>query len=709
MDSFRSPSTLRFDDYVVDLHSGQLQKDGIRIRLQEKPLRVLAALVEHQGQLVSRDELHKRLWPDTTFVDFEVGLNTAVKKLRVALCDDADKPRYIETIPKRGYRFIASAEVLGNNHRNGGDGPTPLVPEPPSPGLVASRNPTRSWAYAAGIAALMLIGLVLWYLTPLPDPKTVEIFPVTTSANLDYLVRPATDGARIFYVQHTGDHYNLMQVSVNGGDAQRMQGPFPNTLIWDVSPDGSQYLITSFTRRGEPSQLWTWPVQGGSPVRLPEMISGSATYSPDGKWIAFHANKELWIGNADGSVRHKLMTFASDVDDPAWSPDGSRLRFTLSDEQRDTSTIWEIRLDGTGLRQVLPAWGSTPRLCCGTWSPDGRYFVFVDVHDAHRLWAIRENSNWFRRNTPGPFPLVSEAEGLHSPVFGRDGKHVYFYTAGFRTELQSFDLSRHQFSALLPGVDALMPGISLDGKWIAFARATRAGLWRSRTDGADLRELPVQGMSIGFPRWSPDDKTVVFSAQAQGTAPNVYVLDAEGGNPTPLVMGRENLGDPDWSPDGTSVVVREDVPDGGKMTSRIALVPWHERQLHDVAGSDGMMQPRWSADGKWIAAVTDDRLELRLYSVAREKWRTIAHGKELGLPVLSGESSDIYYQDLLSPGEAVMRVSVPSGKIEKVMDFQNILDTGVARCVFIALTADGHPVVNFDHGSDIHAATLSLP
>src|SRR5271155_6288108 len=110
MEPATSPPTLKFGPYLVDLRAGELRKNGSRIRLQEKPLRVLALLAERHGQMVSREELKKRLWPDDTFVDFETGLNTAVSKLRDSLSDHAEKPRYIETIPRRGYRFIAAVE-----------------------------------------------------------------------------------------------------------------------------------------------------------------------------------------------------------------------------------------------------------------------------------------------------------------------------------------------------------------------------------------------------------------------------------------------------------------------------------------------------------------------------------------------------------------------------------------------------------------------
>jgi DNA-binding winged helix-turn-helix (wHTH) protein/tetratricopeptide (TPR) repeat protein len=107
---------LKFGPYLVDLAAGEVRKNGSRIRLQEKPLRVLALLAERQGQVVTREELKKRLWPEDTFVDFETGLNTAVSKLRDALSDSAENPRYIETIPRRGYRFISPVEFV-NGHR----------------------------------------------------------------------------------------------------------------------------------------------------------------------------------------------------------------------------------------------------------------------------------------------------------------------------------------------------------------------------------------------------------------------------------------------------------------------------------------------------------------------------------------------------------------------------------------------------------------
>lgn len=670
-----APPTLRFDHYVVDLRSRELRKNGTRIRVQEKPLLVLAALANNQGELVT--------------VDFEVGVNTAVKKLRAALGDDADAPRYIETIPRSGYRFLVPVEIAGN-----GQLATKAPPNEVDLGVVlpaiseekrippATSVTHRPWLRVALVALILLIGFGFWWLTPLPEPKILQIYPVTDTARLDFLVHPATDGARIFFVQRAGDHYDLMQASVNGGDAVKMDAPFPNSLIWDVSPDGTQYLMTSFARRGDPSQLWSWPVTGAPPVKLDDMISGSATYSPDGKMIAYHIHRDLWIGNADGSGKRKLGTFDHEVDDPAWSPDGKRLRFTQKDEERDTLSIWEIGLDGQGLRPVLPHWTNSSHACCGSWTPDGRYFIFVEAAARSKLWALREKGHWLRRSPSGPFLLASEAGGSWSPLIARDGKHLYFYGNGLQVIMETLDVATHQFKAFLPGLSPIMPGFSRDGAWVAYIRTT------------------------------PDGKTLAFTAQTSGRLQNAFVVDAGGGRPEQLIAGRENLRDPDWSGDGSQLVVTEDSPASSREANAtmLALVSWPNRQLREIPGSEGLHQPRWSPNGRWIAALWQDQTELRLYDVAANQWRTLARGKVIGLPVWSSDSAYLYFQDSGAAGEPLARIKLSSGAAEFVADFQALIDTGIRSCAFFALTSDGHPMISFDRRrSDIYGATLVAP
>ena len=179
MEQAPSSPMLKFGPYLVDLAAGEVRKNGSRIRLQEKPLRVLALLAERQGQLVTREELKKRLWPEDTFVDFETGLNTAVRKLRDALSDSAETPRYIETIPRRGYRFISPVEFVNGHHadaRNSDNGQK-VEPAPALTTTADERSGTQahkvpktrpaihSTLWLSLAAAVLLVGSVAYWLT----------------------------------------------------------------------------------------------------------------------------------------------------------------------------------------------------------------------------------------------------------------------------------------------------------------------------------------------------------------------------------------------------------------------------------------------------------------------------------------------------------------------------------------------------------------
>lgn len=148
MESVPSPPNLKFGPYVVDLHSGELRKGGSKLRMQEKPLRLLAALAEQHGQVVTREELKKRLWPEDTFVDFETGLNTAVSKVRDALSDNSEKPRYIETLPRRGYRFLIPVERVSTGNRAAA--PPPISPAVSAKSAISTQAPTAQLPASVG-------------------------------------------------------------------------------------------------------------------------------------------------------------------------------------------------------------------------------------------------------------------------------------------------------------------------------------------------------------------------------------------------------------------------------------------------------------------------------------------------------------------------------------------------------------------------------
>jgi DNA-binding winged helix-turn-helix (wHTH) protein len=157
-------SVIRFAEYEADLRSGELRRQGHRLRLQEKPFQVLAALLSRPGELVTREELRQSLWPADTFVDFEHGLNTAVNKVREALRDSANNPRFIETLPRRGYRFIGPVDS-----RNSNASPESTVETGPTPSLPADQNelPTAPRWASRGLLLLIQFGYLISYVVAL--------------------------------------------------------------------------------------------------------------------------------------------------------------------------------------------------------------------------------------------------------------------------------------------------------------------------------------------------------------------------------------------------------------------------------------------------------------------------------------------------------------------------------------------------------------
>jgi len=200
---------LRFGVFELDLRAGELYKHGLRVRLQEQPVQVLAMLLEHPGEVVTREELQKTLWPADTFVNFDHGLNKAINKLRDALGDSAESPRFVETVARRGYRFLA--EVSAGDAASAGrpelpPQPPPVTEAPHPPGLAdRPATPTRllpslAWKASALVLVLLAVSLVAWELQsrmrPSPVIRSLAVLPLenlSNDASQDYFADGMTD------------------------------------------------------------------------------------------------------------------------------------------------------------------------------------------------------------------------------------------------------------------------------------------------------------------------------------------------------------------------------------------------------------------------------------------------------------------------------------------------------------------------------------
>ena len=267
----------------------------------------------------------------------------------------------------------------------------------PVPG-VQPRPRWQIWTVAVGVAALIFFGILgYWLKSPLPPPKVLRAVQITSDGHQKLVsdlfpVPVVTDGARVYFPQSVTGTIGLAQVSLAGGETVPVPMPFQtalNTFLLGISPNRSELLVWNFG--GSETGLWILPVLGGSPRRLGDLLTYDGAWSPDGQKMVYAKSSDLYVAKSDGSESRKLLTLTGKPGWLRWSPDASRLRFSVYDWKTSSSSLWEVSPDGTNLHPLLPGWNRLAEECCGNWTPDGKYFVFQSRREGMtNIWAIRE-------------------------------------------------------------------------------------------------------------------------------------------------------------------------------------------------------------------------------------------------------------------------------------------------------------------------------
>jgi Tol biopolymer transport system component/DNA-binding winged helix-turn-helix (wHTH) protein len=710
-DTVNSPRRVRFGAFEVDLRAGELWKSGRKKKLTGQPFAVLAILLERPGEVVSREELQKRLWPDT-FVDVDHNLNTAINKIREALNDSSEQPRFVETLPRRGYRFIAPVESVqaATPGLNGTASATSLTSETATPAAhlpdtTRNRAPTAIPARRhkrvslAAVAAVMLLAALAYLFRPaLPPPALSGYTRLTHDGKPKFLI--GTDGPRLYFVV---DGAGPAQMSVNGGNEAPVDVDLPGSKLYQlsgVSPDGSKLLIAQVSGMSYASvPMWSVPTLGGSPIRLADILGISAAWSPDGQRLVYVHGPALYLANADGTESRQLASMpgplagpSADTSEgqniltssPVWSPDGRTIALTLVTSKAQINQLWEVSAEGSNLHEIFPGWHSQTGACCGSWTPDGKYFIF---ESQGQIWAARQTGSLAHKVNREPVQLTSGAVSYAYPVAGKDGKTIFAVEAIRRGEIQRYDLGKKQFESILGGISAQDVAFSKDGEWVAYVTYPDGILWRSRVDGSEKLQLsspPVYALS---PRWSPDGTELVYFGLEKGRPARIYEVSALGGIPQQLMPnGNGNQADPTWSPDGDRLVFGGT---GNAGTNGIQILDVKTHQVSKVAGSDGMYSPRWSPDGGYLAALPADASGLMLLDFKTGKWRMLLKG-EAGYPCWSHDGRFVYF--LHFPDPAVERVAVPSGKIEEIVSLKAFQFTGFYG-FWLGLAPDDSPLL----------------
>ena len=435
-------SATRFGVFEVDPRAGELRRKGVKVKLQEQPFQVLAMLLERPGEVVTREELQKRLWPADTFVDFDHSLNAAVKRLRDALGDSADNPRFVETLARRGYRFVAPVNGEG---ANGNPGISCDLEE-----AVAPKKHGRWWLVAPAVAlaaACISIGFHIGHRTTAPVlPKEVRLTANSSDAPV-YFASISPDGRYLAYTDPRGAF--LREVTTEESHRLALpDGLRVQTVSW--YPDGSHLLAQAMTESEDTWSLWNIPVLGGAPRKLMDDAVG-ARVSPGGTEVSFvrgdqknFNHSEIWLMGADGEQAHIAVNVpGSVVGPPAWSPDGTKLAY-LKDVYWPGYETEDVRIEtfdvATGRTETILA---DYKLRYGlAWTRDGR-IVFSQAEappnqGESNVWYVRVDGSGRREGIPqrltsGPDwkPVINASE---------DGKRVLFIRTNIVPTIYTVDV-----------------------------------------------------------------------------------------------------------------------------------------------------------------------------------------------------------------------------------------------------------------------------
>ncbi len=716
--------SLIFGPFRFDLGQRVLLRDGKHVPLTPKAILILSILVENHGNLVEREYLMDKVWPGVNVEEGNLSVNIfALRKLLSQGRSDLD---VIETVPKRGYRFIMPVEELLDVDAGA---PEPEKPEPDldkASATGAAESPPASEDYivfgkpgmpaklllVTVLAALVLVLLGWAYLGQPAPPRVLHVVRLTHMGQIGGVL---TDGTRLYLTENKGGVSLIAQTPLDGGDLVPIPTPFRNTWAMDVSASQAQLLVLSFESRGDPKQLWTLPLTGGSPRRVGDVKAKSARWSPDGAMIAFEGEDGiLYVVNSDGSEVRKLADPGGGVD--CWSPDSRHVRFTRTNQAKGGKSIWEVEIDGTHLQPVLPErqnpearWGEGQSR--STWTPDGNYYLFCEsFHSRTGIWAVQEKRGFwpFRQE---PTEVYAAPSDFGNYVVEPGGRRIYLISGGATEEVVRYDPGLRQFVPVQPALPG-GPIWSPDRKSIAYVDSNDY-LWKANADGSEHVQLtfpPLQ--AFGF-AWSPNGRRLLFHSLSPGQTGKNSIVSAEGGSVQTL-FAQEPTGEncPSWSADGTSVLFDRTWLDKSGNATASAIFTWDMKAQHlaQLPGSENLMCPAWSPDQKYIVAHSDNYHELRLIDLKTGVWAVIARGGYLNGAAWTRDSKWVYYQDTFdSKNQPLYRVSVPEGKAEMVAGRPQLLRNDVSRYRFYGLDPQDNPLaVVIRENSDVYALDLSV-
>jgi DNA-binding winged helix-turn-helix (wHTH) protein/Tol biopolymer transport system component len=665
--SAQPPSVIRFAAFELDAASGQLRKGGVALKIHPQPFRVLQFLADRAGQVVTREEIRHCLWGDNTFVDFERGINFCVNQIRAVLGDDAERPRYIETLPRRGYRLIVP--VTGNGSSTPGitviSRPMPMIDaagvQSPKSGdttsfpeskLPASRTASALW-YTTVAAAIALAAVAFRLYAPAHTKRSSELtFRQLTVNSVENPVSSGAispDGKYVAYADINGVNLRLIEIGEMRTITQH-ESPNGDNVDWEIPagawfPDSSRFLANAREAGIEPGRtssesctIWLFSVLGGPPTKLRDN-SAAWSVSPDGSSISFTSKSgrlgdhEIWLMGPTGDQARLLFPTGDDssISRVQWSPNGQRVLYRRTYESG--SSLESRDLHGDRATTILP-----PSLMTNVgdflWLPDGRFLYAVgqqqSLGETYNYWAMRLDETGRSVEVPRQVTHL-DAESLNRISVTKDGKRAAFQRA-----------SSHAA--------------------IYLAEVESGG-----TRIHDQRRFTAEDVEEAISDWTADSKTVVIVLNL-GDHYELYRQSLDHGSRVPIATSAPGslLEAAQLSPDGNWVILQvysiSSGPNGPTPLMRVPLSGGSAELIFPVAAGSGFTCARSPSDLCALAEPSADRRQLIATTFDPVKGE---RGRELARLDLKSPKDSYWPLFGLSPDGSHLAISrSPAGPIE---------------------------------------------
>ncbi len=665
--SFR---VIRFSTFELNLQTGELRQEGRKLKLQEQPFQVLAALLERPGEIVTREELRSKLWRSDTFVDFDHSLNAAIKRLRDALGESADSPEFIETLARRGYRFIAPVN---------GSAASSIIETAPSRDRSQSFFLTHRIAIAC-LASIVAVAVLVSAIRRHPSPRTNTKEQKLTSNSSENSVNSAAispDGKYLAYADSAGLYLKLIRT----GEIHAVALPADfSAHVDDWFPDGSHLLVSRMDPLGKAS-LWSVSVFGGPPRLLASDASGGSA-SPDGARVAFHRadltyegrfGREVWVMRSDGADAIKVAADNSSlVGTPSWSPDGRRIAYvrTALAYNSPRSSVEVNEWESAKAQSLFSDNRLTPAL---DWLSDGRLIYAMNTEQ-----------------TAGP-----------------GDSSVWTVTISQSGEISVAPRRLTQGSGSITQVSG-----SANGKVLACLREhwlPSIYIGRLAADGTTLlahKRLTLDENASIPTAWTPDSTAVLFYSDRNGTS-EIFKQATDQPIAENLVTSNEQLSQPRLTPDGSEILyISTPKSPNTESSSSLLAIP--------IEGG----APRLVLKDVGIFAVECARLPSTtcLYSITRGNTRETFHfdvrsGKSPGAPQTDPEgfwslSPDGSQRAFVAVGSNQRTIQLRSTSSNESRD---LVVEGWNGLMHIDWSADGRSLLVGWHHQQRESALLKIP